>query len=447
MTTLFANKALLAGGWTPDVRIRIDAGRITALEHGVVAVTGDELVDIVMPGICNAHSHAFQRALAGHTEQRAPQGEDTFWSWRTRMYALANRIDAQQLEAIATQAYAEMLLGGYTAVAEFHYLLDASAGNTEALFAALHAAAQRSGIRLIYVPVLYERAGFAESAPRAEQRRFIMSLQAYLAHLERCLSLAGDRLTVAAGVHSLRAVSKGSLQVVAARASALGIPLHLHIAEQQAEVEQCLQATGQRPVAWLFDNINVDARCCLVHATHVEQYEIELLAGSQAVVCLCPGTEANLGDGIFPLRDFLAAGGRFAIGSDSQISMNAFEELRWLEYAQRLLHRQRNIAAFSNAHVGMALYQQAVAGGAQAVGMSTTGLVAGAAADLLEFRSDEPMLAGHSDATLLDALVFCAYRLPVERVMVAGQWQVEAGRHVAAERIGENFATVMAGLR
>ena len=447
MTAVFARKALLAKGWAANVSIGIEAGRIVAIEPGTVAAATAEIADVVIPGICNAHSHAFQRALAGRTEQRSPDGEDNFWSWRTRMYELANRVSASELTAIATQAYSEMLLAGYTAVAEFHYLHGDPASDGDAMFAALQAAAENSGIRLVYVPVLYERAGFEQDEALARQRRFVLSLDAFLEHHARCAAAASELTTVAIGAHSLRAVSTAALRAVADYARDRGLPLHLHIAEQTAEVEQCIAATGQRPVAWLLENFAVDAHWCLVHATHIDAAETAALAKSGAVVCLCPSTEANLGDGIFPLRDFLTHGGRIAIGSDSQISINAFEELRWLEYGQRLLHRSRNIAALDGAHTGQELFDRVIAGGAQAGALAMTGLFPGGAADLVTLNGDDPMLQGHNDETLLDALVFSGYRLPVDRVMVGGEWRVVAGQHIAAAAARRNFAAAMSALQ
>jgi formimidoylglutamate deiminase len=448
MSTVFARKALLENGWAANVQVTVDAGRIVALKPGVTGVVeAAATADILIPGICNAHSHAFQRALAGRTEQRSPEGEDNFWSWRTRMYELANRISASQLTAIATQAYSEMLQAGYTMVAEFHYLHGDPAGDGDAMFAALQTAALSAGIRLVYVPVFYERAGFEQHEPLARQRRFVLSRAAFLGHHARCAAAANELTTVAIGAHSLRAVSAASLRVIADYAREHGIPMHLHIAEQTVEVEQCLRSTGQRPVAWLLENYAVDTRWCLVHATHIDAAETAALAKSGAVVCLCPSTEANLGDGFFPLRDFLQQGGRIAIGSDSQVSINPFEELRWLEYGQRLLHRSRNIAALDESHVGRELFDRVVAGGAQAAALARGGLATGGAADFVALCGDDPMLAGHNDDTLLDALVFSGYRLPIDRVMVGGEWRVIAGQHVVSAAIRQDFAATLGALQ
>ena len=443
MTSVFARKALLAEGWTDDVRLVFRAGRIEQLESGVVPDPADDRADIVLPGLCNAHSHAFQRALVGRTEERSPDGQDNFWSWRVRMYELANRLSAEQLAAVAAQAYAEMLESGYTSVAEFHYLHSDPANDGDAIFAALQNAASKTGIRLSYVPVLYERAGFGQAAAEDQQRRFVLQLDSFLEHQARCHEQALAGTTVAIGAHSLRAVHADSLRAIAQVAREQKVPIHLHIAEQLREVEQCVATTGMRPVEWLLENENVDERWCLVHATHMNDVEIEALARSNAVVCICPTTEANLGDGIFSLQPFLAHGGRMAIGSDSQVSINPFEELRWLEYGQRLAMKTRNVVSLQNAHVGQELFDRALTGGAQAVSQSPVGLAIGAGADLLTLNAADPVLAGHGDETLLDALVFSGYRSPIERVMVAGEWRVIAGDHVARAETRERFAATL----
>jgi formimidoylglutamate deiminase len=294
MTTLLARKALLPDGWTDNVRLTLDGGHISAVESGV-APGNDEALGYLIPGLCNAHSHAFQRALAGHTEQRSPAGRDNFWSWRERMYELAGRVSAEALTAIARQAYCEMLRSGYTSVAEFHYLhRDPTDGNaTDTMFEAIVTAARDSGIRLTYVPVHYERAGFEDPEPTSRQATFAMSVDEFLRHFERVASRSGDTLTIGIGAHSLRAVSRNSLERIA-EVAATGIPMHLHIAEQQREVRQCFTSYGRRPVRWLLENFDVRDNWSLVHATHMDDEEIVALAKSGAVAVLCPSTEANL---------------------------------------------------------------------------------------------------------------------------------------------------------
>ena len=447
MTRILARRALLHTGWAEDVLLGIRDGEIVDISAGVPSPPAADLtVGIVIPGLTNAHSHAFQRALAGRTEHRSAADHDSFWTWRERMYELTGRLDPGSLTAIARQTYAEMLAAGYTSVAEFHYLFRDRAGrdDADAMFEAVRRGAADSGIRLIYVPVLYERAGFDRPAPEAGQRRFAMDVESFLAHQERAATSAAGSVTVGIGAHSLRAVSEESLRRVAARAAASGAPLHLHIAEQRRELVDCLRAHGCRPVQWLLDRFDVDEGWCLVHATHLDDGETVDLAASGAVVCLCPSTEGNLGDGLFPLERFLRAGGRMAIGSDSQATINPFEELRWLEYGQRLASESRNVASVEDPHVGQELFRRALAGGAQAAGQSRFGLAPGTPADLVVLDGEDPMLAGHGPATLLDALLFSGYRVPIERVMVHGEWKVVGGRHVDRTRTAVDFAAALA---
>ena len=447
MTTLFARKALLAKGWAEDVRLVVNAGCVERIESGVSPAVGDDYADIVIPGLCNAHSHAFQRALVGRTEQRSPQGQDNFWGWRVRMYELANQISAMQLTAIATQAYADMLESGYTSVVEFHYLHHEPGDDGDAMFDALQEAGSKSGIRLTYVPVLYERAGFDQTDVEDYQQRFTMELDAFLEHHARCCRKATERTTIGIGAHSLRAVTEESLAAIGTVSRESAIPMHLHIAEQHVEVEQCLSSTGKRPVEWLLENAAVDERWCLVHATHMNDAEIAGLAQSKAVVCICPSTEANLGDGLFPLLSYLELGGRIAIGSDSQVTINPFEELRWLEYGQRLATKSRNVASLDHAQVGQDLFGRVLAGGAQAGLQVPAGIAEGAGADFVTLNADDPMLVGHDERTLLDALIFSGYRLPIERVMVHGEWQVIDGRHVAQQQVHANYAAALEAIR
>ncbi|MDH3621154.1 MAG: formimidoylglutamate deiminase [Gammaproteobacteria bacterium] len=445
MTTLFARKALLPDGWNDNVRLSVAGGRVAGVAIDASPNEREDVLGCVIPGLCNAHSHAFQRALAGHTEERSPAGRDNFWSWRERMYELAGRVSAEVLTAIARQAYCEMLRSGYTSVAEFHYLhrdpLDIAAVDT--MFEAIVTAARDSGIRLTYVPVHYERAGFEDPEPTAQQASFAMSADEFLEHFERVAPRCTDAVSIGIGVHSLRAVSQESLRRVAAVAGESGVPMHIHVAEQEREVKQCFSSYGRRPVRWLLENFDVGPAWNLVHATHMDDDEIAGLARSGAVAVLCPSTEANLGDGLFPLHEYLEHGGRIAIGSDSHISINPFEELRWLEYGQRLVSRSRNVASLRDSHVGSELFARALEGGASAAGHELTGIEAGAPADLVVLNDEDPMLAGHNDDSRLDALVFSGYPLPVERVMVDGRWCVEDAVHVDRERARNEFAAAL----
>ncbi len=446
MATVFAKKVLLPSGWAANVRLEVDGGQISTIRTGVSAATGDTLVGHIIPGLCNAHSHAFQRALAGHTEQRSPAGRDNFWSWRERMYELAGRVDADTLTAIARQAYCEMLSSGYTSVAEFHYLHrdPMNPDAVDSMFAAISTAAADSGIRLIYVPVHYERAGFDDPLPQPHQRSFALSIDDFMAHYERAAAMSGAAANVGIGVHSLRAVSRESLQVIAEVANKAFVPMHLHIAEQQREVDQCMATYGRRPVRWLLENFDVSSNWCLVHATHMDAEEVQALAASKSVVALCPSTEANLGDGLFPLHDFLVHGGRIAIGSDSHVSINPFEELRWLEYGQRLATQSRNVVSLRDSHVGSELFLRALEGGVAASGQEEAGIKEGAAADFVALSDDDPMFAGHGDDSRLDALVFSGYPLPVERVMVDGKWCVVDAMHVQRDCARDAYAAAIA---
>ena len=440
MPGIFANKALLPTGWADCVRFEVTDGRIAGVAANAGCRTADERVDVVIPGLGNSHSHAFQRALAGHAEERSPAGHDNFWSWRERMYELASLMSADRLQAVARQAYVEMLSAGYTSVAEFHYLhhdpLQTDGGNPNAMFDALRGAAADSGIRLTYVPVLYERAGFDKPEPEGWQSLFAITVDDFLDRYESAAAAATGRVSVGIGAHSIRAVSQASLK----RIAECDGPKHIHIAEQRREVDQSLAYYERRPVRWLLENFDIDEQWCLVHATHMDIDEIEALAASAAVVSLCPSTEANLGDGLFPLVEFLNAGGRIAIGSDSHITLNPFEELRWLEYGQRLASQSRNVATVRDAHTGRELFERAIAGGAQASGHASGGLAEGANADLVCLYGDDPMLIGHSDASRLDALVFAGYRLPIDRVMVGGDWCVVDGEHIASDASRGAFA-------
>jgi len=436
MCSLYATKALLPSGWESDVRLRISNGRIAAVETGVDVRNEEFRAGMVIPGLCNAHSHAFQRALVGRTEQRSPEGQDNFWTWRNAMYRLASKIDADTLKAIASRLYSEMLAAGYTSVAEFHYLHHTG-------FEPIISAAEETGIRLTFVPILYERAGFDNPTPDDVQKLFVMSFDEYVKLYEQSKSYASDCIGIGVGIHSLRAVTKDSIDEISKFAASENAPLHIHIAEQQREVDECLSHYKTRPARWLLDRYDVDASWCLVHATHLEPDEISAIAKSGAVVCLCPSTEANLGDGIFPLPEYLAEGGRIAIGSDSHVTIDPFEELRWLEYGQRLTTQSRNVSVFDGGHTGYTLFDQAATGGARASGQQIGRLEQGGLADLIVLDDSDPMFAGLDENMLLDSLVFSGYRVPIDRVMVHGEWRVIDGRHVGDDETREAYRRAM----
>lgn len=444
MNALFADHALLPHGWARDVHLAWnDGGMLTEVRSGAGS-EGQWLraAGPVLPGMPNVHSHAFQRAMAGLTEQRVA-GENDFWGWRRLMYAFALQLEPEDLEAIATQLYIEMLKCGYTSVCEFHYVHHAPDGrpygNRIELSERLVAAAATAGIGLTLLPVLYERSGFGKQPPRPEQRRFVASPEDVLDMLEelRTVHPGHARLRYGLAPHSLRAVSLESLNRLAEGLDAIdaSAPIHIHVAEQTAEVADSLASLGARPVTWLLDHFGVNARWCLVHATHMSAEESIRVAGSGALVCLCPTTEANLGDGIFDATTYFGAGGAWGIGSDSHVSVSARQELRWLEYAQRLLHRKRNVLASADApHVAQNLFLGAVSGGAKASARNVAGLAVGQCADLLVLDPDGPAGSLHDPTLALSAWIFGNHgNHGVRDVMAGGRWIVQQGHHAREE--------------
>ncbi len=447
--TLWFEQALLPGGWAARVRLTLAEGRINAIEHDVQAMASDDRHAIGLPGMSNLHSHAFQRAMAGLTEKAAGV-EDSFWGWRDLMYRFTARIGPVELQAIAALAYIEMLESGFTQVGEFHYLHHAFDGtmftDPAEMGAAICAAAAETGIGMTLLPVFYAHSGFGGAAPLAEQRRFTSTVSAFSDLVEssrRHVALL-DGGVLGLAPHSLRAVTPAELSDIAALGAAM--PMHIHIAEQVAEVEACVAALGRRPVAWLLDTGLVDDRWCLVHATHLDASEISRLATSRAVAGLCPLTEANLGDGIFPAVDYLSAGGRFGVGSDSNVLIQMGEELRWLEYAQRLTRRSRNLCATQGQSTGMSLFSAAVRGGGQALGVSS-GLAIGNAADIVSLKSGHPTIAGKTGDEIVDGFIFAAAQAPIDCVWRYGRKQVKEGRHRLRERILADYPKVLEALR
>ena len=482
-TSWWAPRAWLAGRWQSGVLLRTDAlGRWAEVTAGVHSppVGATVLPGPALPGLVDAHSHAFQRAFAGLSERRMPGRDgqaDDFWSWRDRMYGVALRITPEQLQAVAAQLYVELLRGGYTQVCEFHYLHHAPDGSAYAdparLSWALADAAHDTGIGLTVLPVLYERAGFAHAALRDDQRRF-RGTSASVHALYRAVQRAG-RANVNAGVavHSLRAASPGSMEALMALVGDDDVPIHIHVAEQTAEVDDCLAHTGMRPIEWLVRALGgstewgesgksgtsmksrLDARWQLVHATHALPAEIDAVAASGAGVVICPSTEANLGDGLPDLPRWLDAGVPITVGSDSQVCRQWAEELRWLEYGQRLIRRQRNVAAADETDAADApaqpataarLFDRVLQGSGAAAGMPRWGLVPGARADLLVLDGSAPGVAGVPASHTLDALIFATDAPAIRDVYVAGRCVLAGGQHPQQARISARFAEVMVAL-
>lgn len=447
--TLHFAQALLPEGWRRDVRVSIAGGQIAAITPGGAAQPGDERHSIAMPGLTNLHSHAFQRGMAGLAEQRG-SAQDSFWTWRQVMYRFLDRLTPEDVHAIAAQAYVEMLETGFTRVGEFHYLhhdLDGAAyADPAAMAAAIAAAAAETGIGLTLLPVFYAHSAFGGAPPHTQQRRFVSTLDGYARLHQACARvIAGlDDARLGIAPHSLRAVTEQELAALLAMAP--DGPVHIHIAEQIAEVDACQAWSGARPVEWLLDHAPVDARWCLVHATHVTSAEAHRLAASGAVAGLCPITEANLGDGLFPAEPFLAAGGRFGVGSDSHVLIDAAEELRWLEYGQRLAGRGRNlIPRTAGESSGMALFCGALAGGAQALG-AEHGLGEGRPADFVTLDAAHPGLVARSGTALIDGWIFAAGRAAIDTVWRRGVKVVSGGRHHAREAVAARYGACLARL-
>ncbi|MCY7353611.1 MAG: formimidoylglutamate deiminase [Lysobacter sp.] len=392
-----------------------------------------------LPGIANLHSHAFQRAMAGMAERQS-NPEDSFWTWRETMYRFAARFDPDTLHAVAAQVYAEMLEAGYTTVCEFHYLHHSPDGtpydDPAAMSRAIIRAARETGIRLTLLPVLYMQGGFDGRALSERQRRFGHDIDAYLRLVDLLLPEIDATVNLGCALHSLRAVPADAMHALMPQLPR-ETPIHIHIAEQIGEVQDCMAVRNARPVEWLLGNAAVDARWTLVHATHLTIEETQAIAGSGATVAICPTTEANLGDGLFPLRDYLDAGGAWGIGSDSHISVSPVEELRWLEYGQRLASRHRNIAVSPDSpSVGETLLRGVMASGAHASGFADTG-------DVVVLDGNAPQLAGASRDDVVDRWIFSGNRNLVDDVHVAGQRVVADGMHRDRDAIAGRYGAAI----
>lgn len=443
MRPMFAEHAFLPSGWAAAVRIEEEAGLIARIEPDAPAHATDERVGIAVPGVPNLHSHAFQRGMAGLSERRTREDDD-FWSWREIMYHFLDRMDPDDVEAIAALAYVEMLESGFTRVGEFHYLHHAPDGRPYAdpaeMSVRIAAAAAATGIRLTLLPCFYAHGGFGGLAPSPGQIRFLHDLDRFAALLDRGASIvtALPGATLGVAPHSLRAVTPDELRAVLGMAA--DRPVHIHAAEQVREVEDCVAWSGLRPVEWLLENATPDERWCVIHATHMTGAEIAALAATGAVAGLCPLTESSLGDGIFEGPDWRRSGGKLGIGTDSNIEIGAAAELRQLEYAQRLGRRGRNLMAD---HVGCStaesLLRAALGGGATALSAPTSELAVGAPADILALDAGSARFAGATDENRLDCWVFGGGGQAVESVWVAGEKLVSGGRHRDGDRIRKRY--------
>ncbi len=428
--SVIAPYALLPGGWSANVRIEIDAdGSIGSITSDSAHADATLLSGPVITGLPNVHSHAFQRAFAGQAERRI-NGDDSFWTWRTAMYEFANRITPDDLEAIATQVYVEMLEAGYTAVGEFHYVHHDAGGTPfgvrSEMSQRLLAAAAATGIGMTLLPVFYRWSNFANAPPLREQARFITNLDSFMTIVQELAPLCREpQRALGIAPHSLRAVAPADLRdVVAAfdeRSSQA--PIHLHIAEQSAEVEASMASYGTRPVQWLCEHFDLSRRWCLIHATHLNAAEVAAAATSGAVAGICPTTEANLGDGIFPLAAWIESRGAVALGSDSHASVDAAQEVRWLEYTQRLQRRRRTVTASPQA-----LYAESARGGGHALGRPIGTIAAGQRADFIVLDAQSSALYGDIE-TIVDRYVIRGGAHVIRDVYVGGEQVVSGGRH------------------
>jgi formimidoylglutamate deiminase len=443
MSTLHFGSALLPSGWADDVQVVVTDGIIAEVTAGTAAETGDERHALAIPGIASLHSHAFQRGMAGLAEIRGNTA-DTFWTWRETMYRFALEMTPEDTEAVAALLYVEMLEQGYTRVGEFHYLHHDHDGapyaNPAEMATRIARAAESTGIGLTLLPCFYAHNSFGGTAPHAGQRRFICSVDQFaeLVAAARTIVRALPGANVGIAPHSLRAVTPDELAAIVPLAGAG--PVHIHAAEQIREVEECVAWSGRRPVEWLLEHAPVNRRWCLIHATHTTATEIAALANSGAVAGLCPVTEANLGDGIFPAREFIDAGGRFGIGTDSNVLIGVTDELRQLEYGQRLRHHERNVLSGGpGISTGRALFDVALAGGGQALAQPIVGLQAGARADVVTLDTTHPSLAARRGDAVLDGWIFAAKAGAVDCVWAGGNKVVEGGRHQLREKARDTF--------
>ncbi|HUN26222.1 MAG TPA: formimidoylglutamate deiminase [Steroidobacteraceae bacterium] len=446
-TTLWFDTALLETGWADRVRLALEGGVIARIECGVAPGPADERGAVAVPGLPNVHSHAFQRAMAGLAERAGPQA-DSFWSWRQVMYGFLERLGPEDVETIAALAYIEMLECGFTQVAEFHYLHHAPDGapyaNAGELCARIVAGAETAGIGLTLLPVLYAHGNFGGAPPQPAQRRFLNDPARFARILDSAQAAAQalDHATVGLALHSLRAVTPAELD--AALALRGQGPIHIHVAEQRREVEECIAWSGQRPLEWLLEHAPIDERWCLIHATHATEAELRAAAGRGCVIGLCPLTEANLGDGAFHGRVYLGAGGRIGIGTDSNVLIDAAEELRTLEYSQRLATEERNVLGGApGSSTGRTLFEAALRGGGRALGGEPVRLAAGADADIVSLEAEHPALAGRRGDELLDAWIFAARAPVVSAVWRRGRRVVTHGAHIARAAVASRYRTLM----
>jgi len=449
-STIFSRRALLAGGWAENVRVHVADGRISRIMEQAKPEAGDLTADTLLPALGNLHSHSFQRAMAGMTEYRAA-GRESFWTWRDMMYRFLEHLTPEHVEAIAAQVFVEMLEAGYAAVGEFHYVHHQSGGapydDVAELSARIMAGAEATGIGLTHLPVLYSCGGAGGQPLAGGQLRFGNDLERFARLHARCMEMsarAAPDTVVGIAPHSLRAVTpeilKGAMALTGRN------PVHIHVAEQPREVEEIGNWLGARPVEWLLANAPVGENWCAIHATHMTSGETAGLARAGTVAGLCPITEANLGDGPFNGSGWIAASGAFGLGSDSNVRISLTEELRTLEYSQRLRDLARNVLVPGQGSVGSFIYTSAAKGGARALGRSAGEIAEGRLADLVAIDSQHLSLCGLRQDQLLDGLCFAASDSVVTDVWSAGRHQVRQGRHVSRDEVAARYRKAISSL-
>lgn len=446
MKHYFLNKALIDDAWVENLLVTVDSNGIilSLTPDSDCSPDSERLSGIVIPSMPNLHSHAFQRAMAGLAEV-AGDPQDSFWTWRQKMYAMVSQLTPQQVGVIARYLYIDMLKGGYTQVAEFNYLhhdIDGQIYPNDAMSKALQDAASSVGIGQTLLPVLYTYSGFGQQAPDPMQKRFIQTTQQYLTQFSMLQKRCSSLNSVGICFHSLRAVDKEQMREVLDTLPK-NLPVHIHIAEQMKEVNDCIDWSGDRPVEYLFKHFDVDPRWCLIHATHLNESEVTALAESGAVAGICPTTEANLGDGVFPAEEYLSQNGRWGIGSDSHVSVNALEELRWFEYGQRLIKQKRNrLSSSQQPNVGQLLWSQAAQGGAQACAVAIGKIAVGFRADWIELKEDE-WLAHLTSPQKLNRWLFSGDKNQIANVYVAAERVINNGEHALDQQVKTEFNQVM----
>ena len=448
---IFSRRVRLGDSWASNVRMRVSRGKIAAVTGGVVPLPGDVVVDTLLPALANLHSHSFQRAMAGMTEYRA-QDRESFWTWRELMYRFLDHLRPDHIAAIAALTFMEMQKAGYASVGEFHYVHHQPGGhaydNRAELSLQIIQAAALTGIGLTHLPVLYTYGGLQSQSLAGGQLRFGNSVEAFsdiVALSQKAIGALPADSRIGIAPHSLRATSQSDLRE--ALDLHAGMPVHIHIAEQAKEVEEVSALLGARPVEWLLAHHEVTEKWCLIHATHMTEAETVALAESGAVAGLCPITEANLGDGIFNGGRYLAHGGTFGIWSDSNVNISLTEELRTLEYSQRLRDQQRNVMVSASGSVGESLYFGAAKGGAQALNREAGRIEVGALADLVAIDTTDLAICALSEQQLVDGLVFAAKDTVVTDLWSAGRHQVRDRRHVAEDKIIAEYRKAVTDLR